>query len=181
TGSMTTGSMTTAALVLFTLWCAVLAAVDLRVRRLPNALTGAGALAVFGYALAIGRPWPAVVGALLLASPYLALHLAAPAACGAGDAKLAVAVGAAAGLGGAQAWVTASPGAPVPPAAPGPTIHARERSRPEGRGPPWSAHCCWRRATWRCIWRPRRRAAPVTPSWRWRSARPPGWAGRRPG
>ncbi|WP_280502276.1 prepilin peptidase, partial [Nocardia farcinica] len=125
TGSMTTGSMTTAALVLFTLWCAVLAAVDLRVRRLPNALTGAGALAVFGYALATGRPWPAVVGALLLASPYLAVHLAAPAACGAGDAKLAVAVGAAAGLGGAQAWVTAALGAPVLTAAAGSMMLAR--------------------------------------------------------
>lgn len=122
--------MTATALVLFTLWCAALAAIDMRTRRLPNALTGAGALAVLGYGAVLGRPGPAVMGALVLALPYLLVHLAAPAACGAGDAKLAVAVGAAAGLGGAQAWVIAALGAPVLTALAGLVLIARSRVRP---------------------------------------------------
>ncbi|WP_067854651.1 prepilin peptidase [Nocardia shimofusensis] len=105
--------MTAIAFALFTLWCATLAVIDVRVRRLPNVLTSAGAIAVLGYAFTVGRPGTAVMGAVVLALPYLLVHLAAPAACGAGDAKLAVGVGAAAGLGGAQAWLIAALGAPV--------------------------------------------------------------------
>jgi len=105
--------MTAFAFAVFTLWCVTLAVIDVRVRRLPNALTGPGAVAVLGYALAVGRPGAAVAGAILLAFPYLLVHLVAPAACGAGDAKLAVGVGAAAGLGGSQAWLIAALGAPM--------------------------------------------------------------------
>lgn len=120
--------MTAFAFAVFTLWCAMLAVIDARVRRLPNALTGAGAIAVLGYALAVGRPGVAVTGAILLALPYLLVHLVAPAACGAGDAKLAVGVGAAAGLGGAQAWVLAALGAPLLTAVVGIVVLALSRS-----------------------------------------------------
>src|SRR5690606_3823494 len=111
--SGTLNAMTALAFTLFTLWCATLAVIDARVRRLPNTLTGAGALAVLGYGFLVGRPEAAVMGAVVLALPYLLVHLAAPAACGAGDAKLAVGVGAAAGLGGSHAWVMAALGAPA--------------------------------------------------------------------
>ncbi|MEV0027430.1 prepilin peptidase [Nocardia sp. NPDC050793] len=101
------------AFAVLTGWCAVLSLFDLRQRRLPNALTGWGAFGVFGYALFTTQFTAATAGAALLAAPYLAVHLAAPACLGAGDAKLAVGLGAAAGLGGAQAWVWAAMAAPV--------------------------------------------------------------------
>ncbi|MGV9818254.1 prepilin peptidase [Nocardia xishanensis] len=101
------------AFAVLTGWCAVLSLFDLRQRRLPNALTGWGAFAVFGYALFTTQFTAAAAGAALLAAPYLAVHLIAPACLGAGDAKLAVGLGAAAGLGGAQAWVWAALAGPV--------------------------------------------------------------------
>ncbi|MEU2252292.1 prepilin peptidase [Nocardia xishanensis] len=101
------------AFAVLTGWCAVLSLFDLRHRRLPNALTGWGAFAVFGYALFTTQFTAAAAGAALLAAPYLAVHLVAPASLGAGDAKLAVGLGAAAGLGGAQAWVWAALVGPV--------------------------------------------------------------------
>ncbi|KIA60485.1 prepilin peptidase [Nocardia vulneris] len=94
-------------------WCAVLSVSDLRHRRLPNELTGSGALAVLGYALSTTQFTAALLGAGLLALPYLVIHLLAPAAFGAGDVKLAFPLGAAAALGGGQAWVFAALGAPV--------------------------------------------------------------------
>ncbi|WP_067848714.1 prepilin peptidase [Nocardia lijiangensis] len=114
------------AFAVLTGWCAVLSLFDLRQRRLPNALTGGGALAVFGYALFTTQFTAAAVGAALLAAPYLVVHLAAPARLGAGDAKLAVGLGAAAGLGGAQAWVWAALAAPVFTAGVGLVILVRE-------------------------------------------------------
>ncbi|WP_454196773.1 prepilin peptidase [Nocardia sp. Marseille-Q1738] len=94
-------------------WCAALTVADLRERRLPNRLTGFGALAVLGYALITGQFTVAALGAAFLATPYLLVHLAAPAAMGAGDVKLALGLGGAAALGGAQAWVWAALGAPA--------------------------------------------------------------------
>ncbi|MBF6170322.1 prepilin peptidase [Nocardia blacklockiae] len=105
--------MTTVAFGTLAAWCAALSAVDLRERRLPNVLTGIGALAVFGYALATDRLAAAAAGALLLAVPYAAVHLAAPAAFGAGDVKLALGLGAAAACGGGSAWVWATIAAPI--------------------------------------------------------------------
>ncbi|MBF6354369.1 prepilin peptidase [Nocardia higoensis] len=125
--------MTTFAFALFTLWCATLAVIDARVRRLPNVLTAAGATAVLGYAFTVGEPGPAVMGAVLLAFPYLLVHLAVPAACGAGDAKLAVGVGAAAGLGGAHAWMIAAIGAPVLTALAGVAAALSTRHRDQAR------------------------------------------------
>lgn len=101
------------ALPLFTAWCAIAAAVDLRTHRLPDRLTAAGALAVLGYAAGSGQFAAALLGAALLAGLYLAAHLVAPAGIGAGDVKLAVALGAAAACAGARAWVWAALLAPL--------------------------------------------------------------------
>ncbi|WP_327145647.1 A24 family peptidase [Nocardia sp. NBC_01327] len=100
-------------LLVLAAWCAALSCVDLRMRRLPNSLTLPGAVAVLCYGSAIGRPAAAVLGALLLAVPYLLVHLCAPAALGAGDVKLALGLGAATALGGAHAWVWAALAAPA--------------------------------------------------------------------
>ncbi|MEU1544155.1 prepilin peptidase [Nocardia sp. NPDC005745] len=105
--------MTLLACAVLTVWCAVLTMFDLRERRLPNGLTGTGALTVLGYAVLTGQFTAALLGALLLSAPYLLVHLAAPAALGAGDVKLAVMLGGAAALGGARPWVWAALGAPV--------------------------------------------------------------------
>ncbi|MEU7764625.1 A24 family peptidase [Nocardia sp. NPDC049190] len=94
-------------------WCAALTMYDLRERRLPNTLTGPGALAILGYALITRQFTVAVLGATLLSGAYLLMHLSAPTALGAGDVKLAAGLGAAAALGGAQAWVRAALGAPA--------------------------------------------------------------------
>ncbi|MQY29037.1 prepilin peptidase [Nocardia aurantia] len=118
--------------VLLTAWCALLAVIDLRTRRLPNPLTAAGAVAVLGYAAGTGRLLPALVGALLLAGPYLVVHLAVPAAFGAGDVKLAVGLGAAAALGGAGAWVWSALGAPVLTALAGVARPRGPRALPHG-------------------------------------------------
>ncbi|WP_063052360.1 prepilin peptidase [Nocardia arthritidis] len=105
--------MTLLACAILTVWCAALTVFDLRERRLPNVLTGPGALGVLGYAMHTEQFTTALLGALLLSAPYLLVHLAAPAALGAGDVKLAVTLGGAAALGGAQPWVWAALGAPV--------------------------------------------------------------------
>lgn len=105
--------MTVLALLVLFGWCAALSVADLRWRRLPNPLTLGGVVVILGYALAHGQGTAAAAGALLLAGPYLVVHLAAPAACGAGDVKLAVGLGAAAACGSAGAWVWAALAAPV--------------------------------------------------------------------
>lgn len=103
------------ALGLFTLilWCCALSIIDIRTRRLPDVLTGGGALGAFGYALLAGDLAAGATGAILLVVPYAVVHLVAPAAFGAGDVKLAFALGAVAGLGGGNAWVCAAVAAPV--------------------------------------------------------------------
>ncbi|WP_054811533.1 prepilin peptidase [Nocardia arizonensis] len=96
-----------------TLWCAALCWFDLRHRRLPNALTGYGAATVLGYALGTTYFGAAVAGGAMLAGVYLVVHLVAPAAMGAGDVKLAVGLGAVAGMAGARVWTTAALLAPA--------------------------------------------------------------------
>ncbi|QIS13458.1 prepilin peptidase [Nocardia arthritidis] len=105
--------MSSVAFAALVLWCAVLSVIDIRERRLPNALTGAGALGVLGYALYTAQFTAALVGAALLALPYLAVHLVTPTGFGAGDVKLAVGLGGAAMLGGARALALAAVAAPV--------------------------------------------------------------------
>lgn len=94
-------------------WCVVLTVIDIRQQKLPNVLTGSGAVIIFGYALFTTQFTASLLGALLLAVPYLLVHLAAPASFGAGDVKLAIGLGAAAALGGARVWVWAAIAAPM--------------------------------------------------------------------
>ncbi|QBS39984.1 A24 family peptidase [Nocardia sp. CS682] len=110
-------------------WCVVLSVIDFRQRRLPNSLTGWGAVAVFGYALSTDQYTAALLGAVLLAVPYLLVHLALPAAFGAGDVKLAVGLGAAAALGGGEVWVQAAVAAPLLTACAGIAVVFRCRIR----------------------------------------------------
>ncbi|BDT90301.1 prepilin peptidase [Nocardia sputorum] len=105
--------MTPLACAVLAVWCVALTVFDLRERRLPNELTGSGALTVLGYGLYTGQFAAALLGAVLLSAPYLLVHLAAPAALGAGDVKLAAMLGGAAALGGARPWVWAALGAPA--------------------------------------------------------------------
>ncbi|NMN93597.1 prepilin peptidase [Antrihabitans stalactiti] len=94
-------------------WCAALSFVDIAERRLPNVLTVCGGIAVLGYGFAVGRGGVALIGGLLLALLYLAVHVIAPTAMGAGDVKLALGLGAAAALGGPEVWVWAALLAPL--------------------------------------------------------------------
>lgn len=100
-------------LLLLIVWCVVLSGIDMRRKRLPNALTLPGAVVVLGYGGLSGRLSTAALGAVLLVLPYLLIHLMTPTALGAGDVKLAIGLGAATALGGAQAWVWAAVVAPV--------------------------------------------------------------------
>jgi leader peptidase (prepilin peptidase)/N-methyltransferase len=94
-------------------WLVALTLYDVRQRRLPNALTLPGAAGVLLVAATDGRLVPALVGAIGLVVPYLAVHLIAPGAMGAGDVKLAVGLGALTGMFGFDAWVLAAIGAPL--------------------------------------------------------------------
>lgn len=105
--------VTTLFFLLLAGWCGLLAGFDIRRRRLPNPLTLTGAFGVLAYAVSAGQSSAALRGAALLAIPYLVLHLLRPAALGAGDVKLAVGLGAAAALGGAQAWMWSALAAPL--------------------------------------------------------------------
>lgn len=71
-------------------------AVDLAARRLPDAITGPAAVLALGALVPLGPAalLSGALGALLLGAVSGAVHLAAPAALGAGDVKLAPAVGA---------------------------------------------------------------------------------------
>jgi leader peptidase (prepilin peptidase) / N-methyltransferase len=103
--------MTTAGAVL--LWAAALSVYDIRQRRLPNWLTLPGAATVLVTAVATGRGVPALLGAVALTVGYLLVHLAAPAAMGAGDVKLALGVGALTGCFGFHVWLLAALGTPL--------------------------------------------------------------------
>jgi leader peptidase (prepilin peptidase)/N-methyltransferase len=105
--------MTGFVIAVFVAWCSWLTVIDLRERRLPNALTAGGAVTVMVFAATTGRWSAAMIGGLLLFAVYLVVHLIVPRSLGAGDVKLAFALGAAVALAGAQAWVTAALLAPV--------------------------------------------------------------------
>lgn len=94
-------------------WFVGLSWYDVRQRRLPNWLTLPGGIAVLAGAAAVGHGAPAAAGALSLFAVYLALHLVAPAAMGAGDVKLAVGIGALTGAFGVDVWAVAALGAPL--------------------------------------------------------------------
>jgi leader peptidase (prepilin peptidase)/N-methyltransferase len=94
-------------------WLVVLSCYDIRTRRLPNALTLPGAAVILLAAGFAGRGLPALAGAAALAAVYLLVHLAAPAAMGAGDVKLAIALGGLAGCFGVGVWFLAALVAPL--------------------------------------------------------------------
>jgi leader peptidase (prepilin peptidase) / N-methyltransferase len=95
------------------LWMGALSICDVRHRRLPNALTLPGAGAILLAAALAGRGLPALAGAAALAGMYLLVHLAAPAAMGAGDVKLAIGLGGLAGCFGVGVWFLAALAAPL--------------------------------------------------------------------
>lgn len=111
-------------------WLAALTFYDLRERRLPNVLTLPGAVLILTVAAGTGRGLPALAGGCALAAGYLLVHLVSPAGMGAGDVKLAIGVGALAGVFGAGAWLLAALGAPVLTAVWG--VAARRRVLPHG-------------------------------------------------
>src|SRR5262245_838985 len=94
-------------------WLAVLSVYDIRERRLPNRFTLPGAAAVLVVAIATGHGTQAALGGVTLFGVYLGVHLAAPAALGAGDVKLALGVGALTGTFGADVWTLAAVSAPL--------------------------------------------------------------------
>lgn len=101
----------TALCLVVLVWAAALCVIDLRERRLPNALTLSGAAVILLFCAACGRGWPALLGASALGGLYLAVHLADPSAMGGGDVKLAVALGGLTGALGAPVWVLGALGA----------------------------------------------------------------------
>jgi leader peptidase (prepilin peptidase) / N-methyltransferase len=94
-------------------WFLLLSCYDIRQRRLPNALTLPGAAVVLLGCAVAGRLVPALAGAAALAAIYLLVHLAAPAAMGAGDVKLAIGVGGLTGCLGVDVWFLAALAAPL--------------------------------------------------------------------
>ncbi|MVU77856.1 prepilin peptidase [Nocardia sp. ET3-3] len=122
------------AVLLFTAWCLALSTCDLRARRLPNALTVPGALAALGYGFAVGKPTLALLGAVLLALPYLTVHLCAPHGLGAGDVKLALGLGAVTAVAGPRTWAWAALAAPMLTAAAAVGTYLARRSQPDDLG-----------------------------------------------
>lgn len=94
-------------------WLAALSVFDITQRRLPNWLTVPGATVILVGAAVAGHGVPAAVGAVALFTAYLAVHLLAPTAMGAGDVKLAAGVGALTGAFGVDIWLLAALAAPL--------------------------------------------------------------------
>lgn len=94
-------------------WLVALSWYDVRQRRLPNLLTLLGAAVILLVAVVAGRDLSALAGAVALAGVYLLVHLAAPAAMGAGDVKLAIGLGGLAGCFGVEVWFLAALAAPM--------------------------------------------------------------------
>ena len=136
------------------------AVVDVRERRLPNALVGAALVpvAVAALAPAVSGSTDMVTGALagaaVLGGPLLLTHLVSPAGMGFGDVKAGAVLGAALGLIDVQVAVLA-------------LLLALAGSGRLGRGPA-AAHDAARPGPGA---RRRRRARPSPGSWAWRRAR----------
>ena len=94
-------------------WFVGLSWYDCRERRLPNWLTVPGAVVILVCAATTGYGAPALAGAVSLFAIYLAVHVIAPAAMGAGDVKLAMGIGALTGAFGIDVWSLAALGAPL--------------------------------------------------------------------
>lgn len=96
-----------------TCWCACVIGTDCATKRLPNVLTAAGAAGMLVHATADGEWVDALIGAVGLFTCYLVVHLALPRAFGAGDVKLAFALGGLSSMAGTDAWVSAALLAPL--------------------------------------------------------------------
>lgn len=116
-------------------WAVLLSAIDFRERRLPNTLTLTGAAAILTGAAVCGRWSAALLGGVALAGLYLVVHLAAPAAMGAGDVKLALGLGALTGSFGVGVWALAAIGASLFTALLGTVSVARGRGGTVPHGP----------------------------------------------
>jgi leader peptidase (prepilin peptidase)/N-methyltransferase len=112
------------------LWMTLLTGYDICHRRLPNWLTLPGFAVIMLVAACAGHARAAAVGAGLLAAVYLLTHVAAPAAMGAGDVKLALGLGALTGCFGSDVWLLAALGAPLLTAAVG--VLCGHRTVPHG-------------------------------------------------
>jgi leader peptidase (prepilin peptidase)/N-methyltransferase len=123
------------AVAALTAWAAALITTDVRYRRLPNVLTLPGALAILSWALGVGLAKPAILGALALSGVYLAVHLVDPSGLGAGDVKLAVALGALTGAFGLPVWLIGALGAPLLTAVAGAVAAVRRRGALVPHGP----------------------------------------------
>lgn len=123
-----------AGLALLIWWCVCAGCVDVLVRRLPNVLTLGGGAVIVTAAVAAGHGRAAVAGAVLLAAPLLVVHLVSPRSLGGGDVKLAIGLGAAAGVAGAPAWLLTALLPPLPTAVAALIVLARSR-RAAPRGP----------------------------------------------
>ncbi|MGE0219297.1 A24 family peptidase [Mycolicibacterium sp.] len=88
-------------------WLIALCAFDVRHRRLPNVLTVPGAAVILAGATIAGHGGAAALGALAWCGCYAMVHLAAPAALGAGDVKLAAGLGGLTAAVGPQVWLLA--------------------------------------------------------------------------
>jgi len=121
------------------LWLAVLSVYDIRQRRLPNWLTLPGALVILGGAVVGGRGWPALAGGAALAALYLVVHVASPAAMGAGDVKFALGVGALTGAFGPATWLLAALAAQVLTVAWGISVFLWRGERTVPHGPAMAA------------------------------------------
>ncbi|TFV58886.1 prepilin peptidase [Mycobacterium sp. PS03-16] len=94
-------------------WLIALSLYDIRRRRLPNWLTLPGAVAILLAAALTGHGLPALAGAAALFAIYAVIHLTRPAAMGAGDAKLALGLGALTGAFGVDIWLLAALAGPL--------------------------------------------------------------------
>ncbi|WP_342746235.1 A24 family peptidase [Rhodococcoides kyotonense] len=101
------------AVAVFGWWCVCLSSIDVGSRRLPNTLTATGVLAIGLYAVAVDRFPSMLAGAAGLFACYLVVHLSLPRALGAGDVKLAWALGGVAGMAGVDAWALGAVAAPL--------------------------------------------------------------------
>lgn len=129
-------------------WMGVLCVCDVRQRRLPNWLTLPGAGVILLFAGLAGRGVPALAGAAALAGVYLLVHLALPAAMGAGDVKLAIGLGGLTGCFGVEVWFLAALAAPLLTAVCGVMVtHGVSAPCRTGRRCVWPA---WGRWGWRC-------------------------------
>ncbi|MCA2244134.1 prepilin peptidase [Mycobacterium sp. WUMAC-067] len=127
--------MRIAAVCLVLVWLAALSCYDIRERRLPNALTLTGAVAILAAAALAGRGWPALAGAAALTAIYLLVHGVAPGGMGAGDVKLAIGLGALTGWCGVGVWFLAALGAPLLTVLIGVVSMARRSGRTVPHGP----------------------------------------------